>query len=419
MDTFKSCISLYYKNLLLFLGPEMIIAPMAIKFATPVFGYILILFALAHSFTSVWLMYSLNTNAQFDSIHEISWRFGGNQLQKFTKAIQVCYNLLRLSIYITLISAFTEYLLNHAKGETEGTFWTSNSFLKVLAHIVIFLLSISSYTPLISKISINARLYTMCAYGLLLISSISHFIHIKIVDENQTIYNQLAQTSYTLGDGLSIFPFFICIFATHNNLPLVSPSIPTAPKYKFLALFAALLTVGVYVIVYGSFVYATLLSQTHSIPMLFYTKEFYDKYYILFVMDITVASMFVWSFVMTIPSLFTAVHEIIDDHFFSEWKPSFIRHVVIAFVFTSIAGCISSLFWMDDVQITINGSIFGVILIYFIPGIVCSFFGERLVVVIVSVVVVFFGMVWFAVGIVYSGISMALVVSGQFSQISD
>ncbi|BFU21423.1 hypothetical protein EHI8A_089790 [Entamoeba histolytica HM-1:IMSS-B] len=405
----KIWISLYYKNILMLVGPELIITPLALKYATTYYGCFLIFIALLISFLTVWLTYKLNLKAQFDSIYEIAWRFGGNSLRTFTKVVQLIYNLVQVSIYVTLISALLEFLLNHARGEAHGLLMTSNEILKISIHFIVFLLSILSFSPLISKLSVHSRVLSVIAYILLLISSIAHFIHFKLNPNYESIKENLKVPNYTFGDGFSIFPYFICIFATHNNLPLVSPSINASTNVKFSALLAALLTIGVYAILYGNFVYNTLFSETHAIPLLFYPSDFYDTNNILFTIDVFVACLFISTFFLAVPSLFTFIHDLIDEQFFSEWQPSLIRRAVICLIFTSFAGMLSALFWMDDIQIAFNGAVCGVIMIYFIPGIVSFVYGGKIK--IISLIVVVLGIIWFAIGIVYVALSLVLGVS--------
>ena len=414
-NSIKSWFSLYYKNLLLLIGPELIITPLAFKYANTYYGTVLIIIAIAISFLTVWLTYKLNLKAQFDSIYEIAWRFGGNSLRTFTKVIQLVYNLVQVSIYLTIIAALMEFLLNNARNSDEGILLTSNAFLKVIIHIIVFFLSIFSFSSIVSKISIQSRAFTLVTYLLLFISSLAHFIHFKSMDSEQKdqIEHELNNPNYTFGDGFSIFPYFICIFATHNCLPLVSPSVNAKPSIKFTALLGALSTIGIYAILYGAFVFNTLYSQTHAIPILFYPDVFYDKSNILFTMDIIVCCCFIVTFLMSIPSVFTFMHDLIEEHFFSEWQPSLIRRAIICFIFTSIAGMLSAFFWMDDIQIAFNGAFCGVILIYFIPGIVSFVYGGRIK--YVSIFIMIFGVIWFAIGIVYVTLSFILGVSDSIA----
>ncbi|ELP86643.1 hypothetical protein EIN_092080 [Entamoeba invadens IP1] len=403
---------LYYKNILLLLGPEIIVTPLAIKYATQWYGSVLVLLAVLISFFTVYLFYRINLQAQFDSIYEIAWRFGGNSLRTFTKVIQMVYNIVQIAVYITLISAFLEFLLNNARGDqVHGVWWTSNATLKVGIHFVVFVFSVLSSFPLLTKLLVHSRLMTLFCYIALLVSAVGHLSYFNTMEEHDAIKTELARKYFSVGDGVSIFPFFICIFATHNNLSLISPSIDASNKVKFSALISALFTIGIYAIIYGNVVYSTLYGQTHAIPMLFYPPEFYDSNNALFAIDAIVASLFIAAFILAIPSQFTFIHDMIDEQYFSEWQPSVLRHSIICFIFTSFSGLLASLFWMDDILIEFNG-VCGVILIYFLPGVICLVYGEKSKWLVVgSVIVILLGVMFFAIGVVYFFLSLVLDVS--------
>ncbi|KAL7717193.1 Amino acid transporter transmembrane domain-containing protein [Entamoeba marina] len=352
-----SFVATYFYTIQALLSPEFIVIPLIFSYTGVIFPIALLLCVI----TSIISLFLLNIAQQHSGLFntiDVSLHCGGKSTLYTTRIIRIIYNVVLLGVIFTIISISLEAMLfstsqtdSSNDSSTFTTLWKSSPIIKALLMDVFMH---HSFLPIIYI----AQCILLTVY--------------LIQNGTSFVYSQI-------GNG------FIKNIGLHKLIP--SYSLLVILPFHFFAL------------LYGSlycFAFGFNMNSVPLVDLIYFFSNNIDSYYYG---SVGIGVFIVFFFSLMSPYIFSLIYDDIETVYFSSWQPSLLRQFILSFMIMAVVGMSCALFWQCDIQLSLNGSIGGSYLVYFLPSAMAYHITKNSKTKSLCVILIFIGIITSSTGI--------------------